>query len=87
MTTCAMTAGMIPMALGWGEGGEQSAPLARAVIGGLVAATLATLLVLPTVFAVVQSRAPGGPSRSTRSTRRASSSCPGPGRAGSSGRP
>ena len=58
MTTCAMTAGMVPMALGWGEGGEQSAPLARAVIGGLVAATLATLLVLPTVFAVVQSRAP-----------------------------
>ena len=58
MTACAMTAGMIPMALGLGEGGEQSAPLARAVIGGLVAATLATLAVLPTVFAIVQSRAP-----------------------------
>jgi multidrug efflux pump subunit AcrB len=57
MTTCAMTAGMIPLALGWSEGSEQSAPLGRAVIGGLAAATLATLLVLPTVFAVVQGRA------------------------------
>jgi multidrug efflux pump subunit AcrB len=54
MTSCAMTAGMIPMALGLGEGGEQTAPLARAVIGGLVAATIATLTVLPTVFALVQ---------------------------------
>ena len=49
-----MTAGMIPMALGWGEGGEQTAPLGRAVIGGLVAATIATLLVLPSIFALVQ---------------------------------
>jgi multidrug efflux pump subunit AcrB len=57
MTTCAMTAGMVPMAVGWGEGGEQTAPLGRAVIGGLVAATAATLLVLPTVFAIVQGRA------------------------------
>ena len=56
MTSCAMTAGMFPLALGWGEGGEQSAPLGRAVIGGLVAATLATLLVLPAVFALVQAR-------------------------------
>ena len=39
------------MAIGWGEGGEQSAPLGRAVIGGLVAATIATLLVLPSIFA------------------------------------
>jgi multidrug efflux pump subunit AcrB len=54
MTSCAMTAGMVPMALGWSEGGEQTAPLARAVIGGLVAATIATLIVLPTVFALVQ---------------------------------
>ncbi len=54
MTSCAMTAGMIPMALGLGEGGEQTAPLGRAVIGGLVAATIATLLVLPSVFALVQ---------------------------------
>ena len=57
MTSCAMIAGMVPMALGWGEGGEQTAPLGRAVIGGLAAATLATLVVLPTVFALVQGRA------------------------------
>ena len=54
MTSCAMIAGMVPMAVGWSEGGEQTAPLARAVIGGLAAATLATLVVLPTVFALVQ---------------------------------
>jgi multidrug efflux pump subunit AcrB len=53
MTSCAMVAGMIPMALGMGEGGEQSAPLGRAVIGGLTVATGATLLILPAVFTVV----------------------------------
>jgi multidrug efflux pump subunit AcrB len=57
MTSCAMTAGMVPMALGLTEGGEQMAPLGRAVIGGLVAATIATLTVLPTVFALVQDNA------------------------------
>ena len=57
MTSCAMIAGMVPMALAWSEGGEQTAPLARAVIGGLAAATLATLVVLPTVFALVQGKA------------------------------
>jgi multidrug efflux pump subunit AcrB len=57
MTSLAMVAGMAPMALGLGEGGEQTAPLGRAVIGGLVSATLATLLVLPAVFALVQGRA------------------------------
>ena len=56
MTSCAMIAGMLPMALGLGEGGEQTAPLGRAVIGGLVVATFATLFVLPSVFAVVQGR-------------------------------
>jgi multidrug efflux pump subunit AcrB len=56
MTACAMIAGMVPMALGIGEGGEQTAPLGRAVIGGLLAATLATLVILPSVFAVVQGR-------------------------------
>jgi multidrug efflux pump subunit AcrB len=56
MTACAMIAGMVPMALGIGEGGEQVAPLGRAVIGGLAAATLATLIFLPSVFAVVQGR-------------------------------
>jgi multidrug efflux pump subunit AcrB len=54
MTTCAMIAGMFPMALGLGEGGEQTAPLGRAVIGGLAAATLATLFILPSVFALMQ---------------------------------
>jgi multidrug efflux pump subunit AcrB len=57
MTSCAMIAGMMPMALGLGEGGEQTAPLGRAVIGGLAVATFATLFVLPPVFAVVQGRA------------------------------
>ncbi len=56
MTSCAMLAGMVPLALGIGEGGEQVAPLGRAVIGGLLAATLATLVVLPSVFAVVQGK-------------------------------
>jgi multidrug efflux pump subunit AcrB len=57
MTTCAMMAGMLPMALALGESGQQNAPLGRAVIGGLAAATAATLFVLPSVFALVQSRA------------------------------
>src|SRR5262249_34923594 len=57
MTSFAMSAGMIPMAVGLGEGGEQTAPLGRAVIGGLAAATLMTLLVLPSLFAIVQRRA------------------------------
>jgi RND family efflux transporter MFP subunit len=57
MTSCAMIAGMVPMAVGWSEAGEQTAPLARAVIGGLAAATLATLVALPTVFAFVQGTA------------------------------
>lgn len=53
MTATAMTAGMLPIALGMGEGGSQTAPLGRAVIGGLVAATVATLTVLPAVYAVL----------------------------------
>ncbi len=57
MTSMAMLAGMVPMALGLGEGGEQTAPLGRAVIGGLVASTFATLLILPGTFAVIQRRA------------------------------
>ncbi len=56
MTSCAMLAGMVPMAIGFGEGGEQTAPLGRAVMGGLAVATLATLLILPSVFAIVQGR-------------------------------
>ena len=57
MTSVAMIAGMLPMALGLGESGEQTAPLGRAVVGGLLFATLSTLLVLPSFFAIVQSRA------------------------------
>jgi multidrug efflux pump subunit AcrB len=57
MTSAAMIAGMVPLALGIGETGPQIAPLGRAVIGGLVAATAATLLVLPAVFALIQARA------------------------------
>src|SRR6266850_5532929 len=52
MTSAAMISGMIPMALGLGEGGAQSAPLGRAVIGGLIASTVATLAVLPAMFVV-----------------------------------
>jgi multidrug efflux pump subunit AcrB len=53
MTALAMIIGMIPMALGAGEGGQQNAPLGRAVIGGLTFATIATLLFVPTVFALL----------------------------------
>ena len=56
MTSCAMIAGMVPMASGLGEAGEQSAPLGRAVIGGLFASTLAALFILPLVFAWVQNK-------------------------------
>jgi multidrug efflux pump subunit AcrB len=52
MTAMAMIIGMVPMALGLGEGGEQNAPLGRAVIGGLIFATAATLLFVPTVFMI-----------------------------------
>ncbi|HLK16726.1 MAG TPA: efflux RND transporter permease subunit, partial [Fimbriimonadaceae bacterium] len=61
MTSLAMMAGMVPMSLGLGEGGGQTAPLGRAVIGGLFAATLATLFVVPAAFAAVQARAGQGP--------------------------
>jgi multidrug efflux pump subunit AcrB len=57
MTSFAMIAGMLPMALALGEGGQQVAPLGRAVIGGLIAATITTLLILPAIFAVVQAGA------------------------------
>jgi multidrug efflux pump subunit AcrB len=57
MTSLAMIAGMIPLALALGEGGEQTAPLGRAVIGGLVASTIVVLLVLPLIFEMVQRRA------------------------------
>jgi multidrug efflux pump subunit AcrB len=53
MTALAMIIGMVPMALALGEGGEQNAPLGRAVIGGLTVATVATLFFVPTVFSVI----------------------------------
>ncbi|HEX5128896.1 MAG TPA: efflux RND transporter permease subunit, partial [Usitatibacter sp.] len=53
MTALAMIIGMIPMALGFGEGAEQNAPLGRAVIGGLIFATVSTLLFVPVVYAAV----------------------------------
>jgi multidrug efflux pump subunit AcrB len=56
MTATAMIIGMIPMALGLGEGGEQNAPLGRAVIGGLIFATAATLFFVPTVFSIIHGR-------------------------------
>ena len=56
MTALAMIIGMIPMALGAGEGGEQNAPLGRAVIGGLFFATIATLIFVPAVFALLHGR-------------------------------
>jgi multidrug efflux pump subunit AcrB len=52
MTALAMIIGMAPMALGLGEGGEQNAPLGRAVIGGLAFATVATLVFVPVVFSI-----------------------------------
>jgi multidrug efflux pump subunit AcrB len=57
MTSLAMIAGMLPLALGLGEGGEQTAPLGQAVVGGLAAATAATLIVVPSVFALVRESA------------------------------
>jgi multidrug efflux pump subunit AcrB len=56
MTALAMIIGMLPMSLGMGEGGEQNAPLGRAVIGGLFFATVATLVFVPTVFAMIHGR-------------------------------
>ena len=61
MTALAMIIGMIPMSLGLGEGGEQNAPLGRAVIGGLIVATLATLFFVPVVFAAIRGRGHAAP--------------------------
>ena len=56
MTSVAMVVGMLPMASGWGEGGDQAAPLGRAVVGGLIASTFAALFILPLVFSWVQGK-------------------------------
>jgi len=68
MTALAMIIGMIPMALGFGEGGEQNAPLGRAVIGGLSAATLATLIFVPAVFALLHGSRKSNSSAPTAAT-------------------
>jgi multidrug efflux pump subunit AcrB len=57
MTATAMIFGMAPMAIGFGEGGSQSAPLGRAVIGGLIVSTFTTLTVLPSIYAILQGKA------------------------------
>jgi multidrug efflux pump subunit AcrB len=63
MTASAMIFGILPMAIGFGESGSQSAPLGRAVIGGLIVSTFATLTILPSIYAILQRRAsPGSPS-------------------------
>ena len=61
MTALAMIIGMVPMSLGLGEGGEQNAPLGRAVIGGLLVSTVATLFFVPVVFALIRGRNKGKP--------------------------
>ncbi|MGA1998145.1 MAG: efflux RND transporter permease subunit, partial [Bryobacteraceae bacterium] len=58
MTAAAMIVGMLPMALGMGEGGEQNAPLGRAVIGGLLVATITTLFVVPMVYSMLRTKVP-----------------------------
>jgi multidrug efflux pump subunit AcrB len=68
MTAAAMIIGMIPMALGLGDGGEQNAPLGRAVIGGLIFATVATLFFVPTVFSIIHRRKSAHPVHSTEAT-------------------
>jgi multidrug efflux pump subunit AcrB len=67
MTALAMVLGMLPMSLGLGEGGEQNAPLGRAVIGGLTVATVTTLFVVPVVYSVWR-RSPVAPAREAGAT-------------------
>lgn len=68
MTALAMVIGMTPMALGLGEGGEQNAPLGRAVIGGLLFATIATLLFVPVVFSAIHRKTYPGPDSTAQGT-------------------
>jgi multidrug efflux pump subunit AcrB len=58
MTALAMIIGMLPMALAIGEGGEQNAPLGRAVIGGLLVATVGTLFIVPVIYSLLRTRTP-----------------------------
>jgi Cu/Ag efflux pump CusA len=61
MTALAMIIGMLPMSLGLGEGGEQNAPLGRAVIGGLLVATCYTLFFVPVMYSLLRRKAPAKP--------------------------
>jgi Cu/Ag efflux pump CusA len=58
MTSLATVFGLIPMAIGWGTGGETNAPLARAVVGGLSVSTLLTLFLVPTMYMILEERFP-----------------------------
>jgi multidrug efflux pump subunit AcrB len=58
MTASAMILGMLPMAIGLGEGGEQNAPLGRAVVGGLLGATVTTLFIVPIIYSYLRTKAP-----------------------------
>jgi HAE1 family hydrophobic/amphiphilic exporter-1 len=74
MTTLALIAGMLPVAIGTGEGGDFRAPLGRAVIGGVVTSTLLTLLVIPTVYEILD----GARTRALRALRRKPRATPTP---------
>ena len=63
MTAAAMILGMLPMALGLGEGGEQNAPLGRAVIGGLLGATATTLFIVPVIYSLLRTKPPANQER------------------------
>src|SRR5438034_3973457 len=78
MTALAMIIGMVPMALGLGEGGEQNAPLGRAVIGGLVLATIATLFFVPVVFSVLHRKVPATKTTESNEPARAHDGLPAP---------
>ena len=78
MTALAMIIGMVPMALGLGEGGEQNAPLGRAVIGGLVLATVATLFFVPVVFSLLHRTVPAAEQNETKEPTASPESLPEP---------
>ena len=78
MTALAMIIGMLPMSLGLGEGGEQNAPLGRAVIGGLIVATAATLLFVPIVYATLRTKAGHTPEEELDEELREPGSAPAP---------
>ena len=70
MTALAMIIGMLPMSLGLGEGGEQNAPLGRAVIGGLLLATVFTLLFVPVMYSLLRQKPPRARKSTTRRDQR-----------------